>query len=755
MADKHYVINENDVQRLIKEILHERNVFTDTTINLTGIDTSVRKMLKDLKELQEKPDQIKSWIIAEKSVIIKVPKKSKDSLDVFIDALTTNDKTISFSVHIPSQYVHQLRDTPFVTFASKYTLDTMQTISSIVDNRSSTDWDFIKISFPRDITTGICTLISADRYINKAEITLNPVFTGSENTISTEPPALKQDIPSPELLVRSHTIKWVEGIKRSDYILLELAKLTNMDTLYHVRDDDKQDNLTFKFSSKEEARKLIPELWKTIPTLWNLVTFEFDDSVTNIDSLFSNTVPDGQTEATFFTTNWPKLPENINRTIRAIKGNNITSAQGLYDGSKISSISNDLLKGMPNLQNIDDAFANLNELVTQPSVDLVKDNKKLTSAQDLFYNSKVIEDPGYWKLKTFDKYPNFYNYMTGTPASRDNSQYIPWPWSLPPNGNTKFLTWINVQQFKDTYKAIFDEISDKPDKFTNFEGYEFEILEGNLDEMFYGTDIVKLPDTVKAVNAKSAKSFAKNVTTLVSTAKSMRIFEKCPQLTDITSAFEGCTGLTSVGDFIGASDTISVYDNVFKNCSNIDYKTLAEPWTYAGLDGYPLDIQGIDGYKNIPNLPDWVPIEWGGKGIGTKMNAVRSVAPIMEYCYEGDDYITLDLKDGFKKVGGIFDICMVDPNERSTIIEKDKRFKFKVTVAEVGRKYIIGLNNFSSNPKLTSRDCIRVRYLEPKDVLNPSIKKIWSDFVYQTPIIRTGAKPQGIATPLSYTTWEE
>ena len=137
------------------------------------------------------------------------------------------------------------------------------------------------------------------------------------------------------------------------------------------------------------------------------------------------------------------------------------------------------------------------------------------------------------------------------------------------------------------------------------------------------------------------------------------------------------------------------------------------------------------------------------------MNAVRSVAPIMEYCYEGDDYITLDLKDGFKKVGGIFDICMVDPNERSTIIEKDKRFKFKVTVAEVGRKYIIGLNNFSSNPKLTSRDCIRVRYLEPKDILNPSIKKIWSDFVYQTPIIRTGTKPQGIATPLSYTTWEE
>ena len=57
MADKHYVINENDVQRLIKEILHERNVFTDTTVNLTGIDASVRKVLKDLKELQAKPDQ--------------------------------------------------------------------------------------------------------------------------------------------------------------------------------------------------------------------------------------------------------------------------------------------------------------------------------------------------------------------------------------------------------------------------------------------------------------------------------------------------------------------------------------------------------------------------------------------------------------------------------------------------------------------------------------------------------------------------
>lgn len=753
MADKHYVINENDVQRLIKEILHERNVFTDTTVNLTGIDASVRKVLKDLKELQAKPDQIKSYLLTDKTITFKVPKNSKDGFDISIDALTTNDKTISFSVHIPPQYVHQLRDTPFVTYASKYTLETMQNISTIVDNRSSTEFDFIKLSFPRDITTGVCTLISSDRYIDKND-NLNPVFSGLEDQISTEPPAIKQEIPSPELLVRSHSVKWVEGIRRSDFVLLELAKLTNTDTLYHVRDDDKQDNLTFKFSSKEEARRMIPELWKTIPTLWNLVTFEFDDAVTNIDSLFSNTVPDGQTEATFFTNNWPKLPD-INRSIRALVGKNINSAQGLYDGSKISSISNDLLKGMPNLQNIDDAFANLHDLVTQPSVDLVKDNKKLISAEDLFFNSNITEDPGYWKLKSFDTYPNFYNHLSNTPASRDNSQFIPWPWALPTNGNTKNLTWLNVKQFKDTYQSIFNDISEEPDKLVNFEGYEFEILEGDLDEMFYGSAVTKLPDTVKAVNARSAKKFAKNVTTLLSTAKTLRIFEKCPQLYDITSAFEGCTGLTAAGDFIGASDTISIYDNVFKDCTNIDVSTLAEPWTYAGLDGYPLDIQGVNGYKNIPNLPQWVPVEWGGQGIGTVLNAIRSVTPIVEYCYEGDDYITLDLKPNFKKVGGIFDICMVDPNERSVVIDKEKRFKFRVTVAEPGRKYIIGINNFSSNLKLTSRDCIRVRYLEPKDALNPTIKKVWSDFVYQTPIARTGTRPANIATPLSFTTWED
>lgn len=754
MADRHYVINENDIQRFIKELLHERNVFTDTTINLTGIDVSVRKMLTEIQELQNKPDQIKSYLIADKSIIFKVPKRSKDSLDISIDALTTNDKTISFSVHIPSQYVHQLRDTPFVTYASKYTLDTMQTISTIVDNKSNTDYDFIKLSFPRDITAGVCTLISADRYIEKND-TLSPVFAGLEDEISSEPPAIKQDIPSPELLVRSHSVKWVEGIKRSDFVLLELAKLTNADTLYHVRDDDKQDNLTFKFTSREEARRIIPELWKTIPTLWNLVTFEFDDSVTNIDSLFSNSVPEGETEATFFTTNWPKLPEGINRSIRAITGNNITSAQGLYEGTKISSISNGLLKGMPNLQNIDAAFANIRDIVTQPSVDLIRDNKKLISAEDLFYNSNITEDPGYWKLKTFDTYPNLLNYMTDTPAARDITQYIPWPYATPTDGNVKFLTWLNVKQFRDTYQAIFNDISTESDKLVNFEGYEFEILEGNLDEMFYGTSITKLPNNVKAVNAKSAKRFAKNVTTLINTAKTMRVFEKCPQLTDITSAFEGCTGLTEAGDFIGASDTISIYDAVFKDCINIDFNTLAEPWTYAGLDGYPLDVQGVDGYKNIPNLPEWVPIEWGGRGIGTKMNAIRSVTPIVEYCYEGDDYITLDLKPEFKKVGGVFDICMVDATERSTILEKDKRYKFRVTVAEAGRKFIIGLNNFSSKIKLTARDCIRVRYLEPKDPSKPGLKKIWSDFVYQTPIIRTSAKPNGIATPLSYTTWED
>lgn len=753
--DKHYVINENDIQRFIKELLHERNVFTDTTINLTGIDVSVRKMLKDLQELQNKPDQIKSYLIADKSITFKVPKNSKDSFDISIDALTTNDKTISFSVHIPYQYVHQLRDTPFVTYASKYTLDTMQHISTIVDNKSNQDYDFIKISFPRDITAGVCTLISADRYINRNDNTITPLFIGLDDEISTEPPSIKQDIPSPELLVRSHSVKWVEGIKRSDFVLLELAKLTNSDTLYHTRDDDKQDNLTFKFTSREEARRLIPELWKTIPTLWNLVTFEFDDSVTNIDSLFSNVVPEGQTEATFFTNNWPKLPENINRSIRSIVGKNINSAQGLYSGTKISSISNSLLSGMPNLQNIDDAFSNLKDIVTQPSTDIVSSNKKLISAEDLFYNSNITEDPGYWKLKTFDTYPNFLNYMSDTPASRDNNQYIPWPWATPRDGNTSFLTWLNVKQFKDTYQAIFSDISDKTDKLVNFETYEFEILEGNLDEMFYGTPITKLPSAIKAVNAKTAKRFAKNVTTLVNTARTMRVFEKCPQLMDVTSAFEGCTGFTEAGDFIGASDTIAIYDAVFKDCTNIDFNTLAEPWTYAGLDGYPLDIQGVDGYKNIPNLPEWVPIEWGGRGIGTKMNAIRSVAPIIEYCYEGDDYITIDIKPDFKKPGGIFDICMVDPDERSTILEKDKRYKYRVTVAEAGRKYIIGINNFTSKLKLSTKDCIRVRYLEPKDPLKPAVKKIWSDFAYQTPIIRTTNKTVGIATPLSYTTWED
>ena len=79
------------------------------------------------------------------------------------------------------------------------------------------------------------------------------------------------------------------------------------------------------------------------------------------------------------------------------------------------------------------------------------------------------------------------------------------------------------------------------------------------------------------------------------------------------------------------------------------------------------------GIKISPNLPQWVPVEWGGQGIGTVLNAIRSVTPIVEYCYEGDDYITLDLKPNFKKVGGIFDICMVDPNERSVVIDKEKK----------------------------------------------------------------------------------
>lgn len=751
-----HVIAPEHLEKLLIELLHEKQVFSDPTINLTGLEQNLKKVFKDLEQLKAKPEQIKSYPLEFNSFEVSIPKSSVDSFDLIIDAVTTNDKLISFSTHVPNQYVQALRDTPYTTYSNQYTLDTMKSYITMVDNKSSNEYIFFKLEFPREISSGIVTLISNDRYIDIKPIATNTSYSEDSTLhVSTEAPNLRQDIPSPELIVRSHTVKWLEGIKRSDYVLLELAKLTKDDTLYAVRDDDKTDNLTFKFTSKDEARRMIPKIYESIPKLWHLVTLEFEDTVTDIDGLFTNALDDDETEESKFNDTWPKLP-NMFVTPRAIIGNGITSARGLYNEAKISKISPELFKGLPNLTNLDYAFEDCRDLVDDIPVNLLDTNTKLTTAKYMFYNSSAPNDPEFWKKKHFDIYPCFLEYISGTAYSKNPKATTTWPWMLPSDGNDYDFTFVTTKQFKDTYiDIISNSVSATrfPDRFVDFSNYSIEILEGNLDEMFYGTNVKKLPKFIKAVNAKTAKRFAKGETNLVNTIHSNTIFEKCPLLKDVTAAFSGCTGLTEGWDFSGASDTISIYDEVFKDCTGINSATLPQPWTYAGLDGYPLDIQGVNGYLNIPNLPDYVPKEWGGKGIGTTMNAIRSISPILEYCYENDDYITIDLKE--RQVGGILDIVMVNPESKTEMIDVEKRLKLRITTADDGRKFTVGLLSFCNHERLLQNDCVRVRYLEPR-IPDSATQKIWSDFVYQTPIRKPNyTGDQNVASALEYVTWGE
>ena len=727
------IMSEEQVKSFIRDIIVPLLINKDLTLSDASILSKIDILKIEMADVIEKTKIEKSfeW---HSPFYIRVPKTCKHPITVEVDGLDASNRSISFGFKIPASYFNNDDNVPHIIYSNKYGIVYVKKIKYDKNIDGSTINNVFIIEAPEIGSGTISTrcLDSEVREYRQSDDVPSINFTGATKELKLGPDIDIEPIEHPEQLLRTRSeVDYIDFITTSMMITKEFANSLDPRTAYFTRDDNDADNLSFKFMTLAEAIQQIPVIYSRIPELWRNVQIEFDSSVTSISGLFEGV-------------------EHTD-TVRSIIGPGITRANDLYKNSKIKNISPSLFSGMGSLQEINEAFLGTTNVKEAPKAsDLFKNNPYINSARGLFEDSGIQTDPEYWKYINAD----FSGYVKKSladpiaPAPYQGyalNRYYPATYdihNLVFNDVTAFKTYLSTNRI-DAYKST--DIVDPTDlsKFT------ITILEGNLDEMFKNSGVVKLPKTIEAPKAKSANEFASGVTSLIYTDTIGNIFTKCPKLESVVNAFKGCTGLTKGFELLGASDTINNYSGVFQDCTNIDWTTLPYPWRWNGQDGYPDNIVGIDGFKNIPNLANWVPKEWGGPGTETDPSVhtgSKTPIPIIASCYIGDDSFGLAFTD--LRAGDLIEIALVDPDNRHTVLGKTKR----VYATLSGVTMYFGISDISNDkhPILKDTDCIRVRVREQKR----SPIKLWSDYIYQVPQVKLNppAKTNSTASILGFIT---
>lgn len=716
---KNLIAREKDIINMIKDILTVNLVSKNLT--LTDAELEARNYIQDarLKALEDKPD-IHRVFTYEHPFYLRIPKGNTYPIIIEFEGTDTGGNLISFGFKLPISFFDNIEHVPHVIYANKKAMSLLKGIHYNLNTTASTKINIFGIKV-QNITSGTVSIIT----LNRAMFKFDPVIDQLPITMPDPdiPLRLEPDndiikIPNPELLVRSKTAKYIEYMTQSEYLLLVARDQVSDDTVYHTMYSKDNSDYVFTFTSKDEARTAIPRLYSQIPDKWDRVIIKFTDDVVNIDGLF-----EGMDHKT---------------TPAQIQGAGIISAASLYKDSRIVSITNSLFLGLRNVENLDRAFYNCDNLVKVPSPNtLLASNNKLQSAQEMFANCDLLTvDPElsrFYILKPDATrfYPNFQGYIS---KERHIDPIASFPWSShDPNkvypSSYSILDWqfIDVDQFKRYYTNILPSITLPIADLTDLSTVTISITDKKIDNMFTGLNVVKLPKYVKAPNAITAIAFAKDNTTIVDTdVDYSNIFLYNNKLTNVTDAFAG-TNLTRGFEFVGASDTIENYTRVFFNCLHIDATTLPRPWRWIGVSGYPDDIIGIDGYKNIPNLPGYVPIEWGGPETEPETGLVdkKSQLPVVHRMWKDTDSIIITFPKDVKP-GDILEIALVDPNNRSVLMSKI----VKRVIMHTNTPYIFGIGDITQDEHhiLRNTDCIRIRFKEK----SAEVQKIFSDYVYQT-----------------------
>lgn len=635
---KSLVYLDDVVQRALKDVLIPILGYRDTSKRLGEYTNEIEYLRRDVTDLQI-PDKGKIYIHDDMTqpITVYIPDQSYNTdhgsnienvrISVEFRKYTTVDESrtedlLACSIMIPGGYVNSSNTgiVPYCDGCNKAAFEILgNAYVKVLTDYSKDPGKVVQLYFPKvnvdtssDFSRGIVTVYSQHRNVEK--VTSWDGVTGNEDTVTLYAEAevflgtipYFTDVENKDYLVRSNTIRKIEGVTAPVYTYLDEADQTDPETLYHERQDDTttiQGTLTFSDPREIQNRKNI--LLDIFGTDWSKVDIQFSKDVTDISGAFEG-----------FT--FDVCP-------RSIRGENVTTANNLFKNSSVRHIPDqaELLKGLPELRTFNSGFENtpLKDAIVE---DLLLSNNKLESIHYCFKNTMITNTYEFWNM-THTYVPTRESnisslisnptsvtvrlegiacYESVTTLPNDVLNNIPANWKA----DTKSYSYMTMDEFFAKRESLLGQ-------------YDYDLSEvtitieedtPDLTGMFEETDIRKAPKSIVAPTATTLDNMFYRCGELVELYSST-----VAKLTNVTSAVmftSSCSKLTTYPEDIFAplknitsfQDAMSYLTSMTGPMPTVNGKQL---WELQGTTGYPTLISGYNCYAestfdNVNEAPD-------------------------------------------------------------------------------------------------------------------------------------------------------
>lgn len=637
---KSLVYLDDVVQRALKDVLIPILGYRDTSKDLGQYTDLIEYLRNDVSALQVK-DKGKLYIHDNMSqpINIYIPENrygsdyesSVEPIDVIVEFKTYNsgldtesgvDSTLlAATITIPGGYTNSNQNLkPYCKNCNKAAVDVLKNAYvKVLSDDSKKPSKVIQVYFPAVNTgnssnfgRGVITVYSQHRDCEK--VTSWDGVIGNEEGVSviTQHEVILgsapyfDDIPNRDKLVRSNTIKEIEGVTSAVYTYLDEANATEPTTLYHERQDDKtRVTGTLTFRNVDEVRNRKDILMDIFGTDWSEVDIQFADDVVDISDAFN-----GYT----FTT-----------TPRSIRGNSVVTANGLFANSSVQHITDqaELLKGLPRLQYFNRGFENT-PLADSIEEKLLVANNRLLSIHYCFKNTKITNTYEFWNMThmyTPDRDPSTSPLIPDpgevmvrlegiacfegvTTLSNEVMNSIPEVWKK----DIKSYNYMTVEEFYAKREDLFKQYEYDLSQVT----ITIEEEHPDITGLFEDTPIIKAPKEINAIGATTMDNMFNNCNELLEIYSST-----VAKLINVTSAVlftSGCSKLTTYPQDIfvplkkitSYQDAMSYLTAMTGPMPTVNGKQL---WELQGTPGYPAMISGYNCYgnstfDNVDSAPD-------------------------------------------------------------------------------------------------------------------------------------------------------
>ena len=631
---KSLVYLDNVVQRALKDILIPILGYRDTSKTLGQYTSELDYVKKDITALQV-PDKDKIYVHEDMTqpITIFIPDKAYDGngssyedVKVYIEfkaySASEHLALMAAEIVIPGGIISQNLVQPYCAYCSQPAHDELKTayvkvMRSIELNPSNV----VQIYFPNvnvdtisQYSRGVVTVSSQNRDVKKVE-SWNGI-TGTEqhivNSDGFEIPlgavSTFDDISDKDKLVRSNSIRAIEGITSSVQEYLIDADKTDVNTAYfEIESPDPNMTGTLRFESAAEVQAHKDILLDVFGHDWSNIRVEFADNVKDISGAFKG-----------FT---------FKQTPFSITGNDVEIADALFKGSNIEHISSqlNLLRGMPKLMSINSMFENtpLTDTILE---DIIAGNPRLSYMNFTFRHTNIKNTAKFWEMtRTYvpDRDPDTSSLLpnpTPVTVNIEGNGCFEGVSTLPSSLNipTEWKTASHAKLYN-TYDEFIMKRSALLAQYDNdLSQVSITIKEQNisLDSMFAETKITKAPKEIVVINATSIA----------------RMFFMCSELIDIKpSCIAQLNTATSANSFLAECAKLTTLDqSIFEPFHSIDDFSTAltgltnitgpsplcggkHLWELAGTPGYPSTIYGSSCFEGstFDDMAD-IPQSWGG-----------------------------------------------------------------------------------------------------------------------------------------------